>query len=149
MNRQTYIEPAIRSIAGGFIVTLGTLIYVFPAWSWLWLSLMFFVGFNLFQSGFTKFCTMEKLLKKLHFRSELDEIRDLSQANAEVEARAAFYDTLGLLNEVVIELSQDCKLVFLSDHWLKLLGGDHSNNAFFLGSPFTAFINELDRASLV
>ena len=35
MNRQTYIEPAIRSIVGGFIVILGTLIYVFPAWSWL------------------------------------------------------------------------------------------------------------------
>jgi diguanylate cyclase (GGDEF)-like protein/PAS domain S-box-containing protein len=148
MNRQTYIEPAIRSIAGGFILILGTLIYVFPAWSWLWLSLLFFVGFNLFQSGFTKFCTMEKLLKKLHFRSELDEIRDLSQANAEAEARAAFYDTLGLLNEVVIELSQDGKLAFLSDHWLRLLGSDHRSNAHFLGHPFLVFINKQDRGSL-
>lgn len=148
MNRQTYIEPTIRSIAGGFILILGTLIYVFPAGSWLWLFLLFFVGFNLFQSGFTKFCMLEKLLKKLHFRSELDEIRDLSRTNAEVEARAAFYDTLGLLNEVVIELSQDGKLAFLSDHWLRLLGSDHSSNAHFLGHPFMVFINRLDRGSL-
>jgi len=149
ITRRTYIEPAIRTIVGGFIVSCAALLYLKPQLTWLWLSVLIFVGFNLFQSGLTKFCMMEKLLKKLHFRSELDEIKILSQANAEVEARAAFYDTLGLLNEVVIELSHDCKLVFLSDHWLKLLGGNHSNNAFFLGSPFTAFINELDRASLV
>lgn len=148
MSSRTYIEPAIRSIAGGFIVALGALIYWLPEQSWLWLSLLFFVGLNLFQSGFTKFCTMEKLLKKLQFRSELDEIKNLSQANAEVEARAAFYDTLGLLNEVVIELSQDGKLAFLSDHWLKLLGSDHRSNAHFLGHPFLVFINRQDRGPL-
>jgi diguanylate cyclase (GGDEF)-like protein/PAS domain S-box-containing protein len=148
MNRRTYIEPAIRTIAGGFIIACGASLYLHPQLSWLWLSVMLFVGFNLFQSGLTKFCMMEKLLKKLHFRSELDEIKILSLENGEIEAKAAFYDTLGLLNEVVIELSQDGKLVFLSDHWHKLLGGNHSNNGFFLGSPFTEFINELDKDSI-
>lgn len=148
MNRQTYIEPAIRSIVGAFIVASGVLIFLQPEWSWLWLSILLFVGFNLFQSGLTKFCMMEKLLKKLKFRSELDEIKSLSRANSEVEARAAFYDTLGLLNEVVIELSRDKKLAFLSDHWLKLLGSPRRSNAYFLGHPFMAFINEQDRSPL-
>jgi len=148
VNMQAYIEPVIRTIAGGFIVACGILLYMKPEWSMLWLSILLFVGFNLFQSGFTKFCMMEKLLKKLHFRSELDEINSLSQANAEAEARAAFYDTLGLLNEVVIELSRDGKLAFLSDHWLKLLGSNHPGNAHFLGHPFTSFINTHDRDPL-
>ena len=148
MIRHTYIEPAIRTIAGGFVVLCGVLIYLKPEWSVLWLSILLFVGFNLFQSGFTKFCMMEKLLKKLHFRSELDEIRKLGQAHAEAEARAAYFDTLGLLNEVVIELSRDGKLAFLSDHWLKLLGCDKVDAPHFLGLPFMAFINKQDRASL-
>ena len=31
--------------------------------SWLWLTA--FVGINLFQSGFTKFCPLDMMLKKL------------------------------------------------------------------------------------
>jgi diguanylate cyclase (GGDEF)-like protein/PAS domain S-box-containing protein len=148
MNKQTYIEPTIRSIAGAFILACGTLIHLQPQWAWLWLAVLFFVGFNLFQSGFTKFCMLEKLLKKLDFRSELDEIRNLSLAHAEAEGRAAFYDTLGLLNEVVIELSRDGKLVFLSDHWHTLLGSEADHNAHFLGRPFASYIHEADRAAL-
>lgn len=145
---KTYIEPAIRSIAGVFILACGVLIYAQPEWIWLWLSILFFVGFNLFQSSFTKFCMMEKLLRKLHFRSELDEIKKLNRENAEVEARAAFYDTLGLLNEVVIELHPDGTLAFLSDHWPTLLGDDHRENADYLGHPFVAFIHKQDRDTL-
>ncbi len=147
MKRQAYIEPTIRTIAGGFVVVCGVLIYLKPQWTWLWLSVLLFVGFNLFQSGFTKFCMMEILLKKLSFRSELDEIRHLGLANAEAEARAAFYDTLGLLNEVVIELGQDGTLVFMSEHWRELLGGDQPDNALFLDRPFTGFLHEEDRAT--
>lgn len=148
IGRQTYIEPAIRTIAGGFIVACGVLIYLEPAWSWLWLAILFFVGLNLFQSGLTKFCMMEKLLRKLHFRSELDEIKTLSRANAEAEARAAFYDTLGLLNEVVIELSQSGTIAFLSDHWLKLLGTENRTHSHYLGLPFLVFVNKQDRNGL-
>lgn len=146
MKRQTYIEPAIRSIAGGFIVICGLLIYLTPQWTWLWISILIFIGFNLLQSGFTKFCMMEILLKKVNFRSELDEIKNLNRANAEAEARAAFYDTLGLLNEVVIELGQDGTLVFLSEHWRELLAEDQPDNVSFLGHPFTGFLHEADRA---
>lgn len=145
MNRHTYIEPAIRTIVGGFILANSALIYFQPQWIWIWLFILAFVGINLFQSGITKYCMMEKLLKKLSFRSELDEIGNLSRANAEAEARAAYYDTLGLLNEVVIELSLDGRLVFLSDHWLEFLGSDHKDNNPFLSCPFTAFINIQDR----
>lgn len=148
MIRQTYVEPAIRTIAGTFIVACGAMIYLKPEWSWLWFGILFFVGFNLFQSGLTKFCLMEKLLKRLHFRSELDEIKTLSRANAEAEARAAFYDTLGLLNEVVIELSQNGTIAFVSDHWLKLLGCENRSNSNYLGLPFLAFINKQDRNKL-
>lgn len=148
MINRTYIEPAIRTIAGSIILACGVLIYLRPEWAWLWLLFLFFVGFNLFQSGITKFCMMEKLLKKLDFRSELDEIRSLSQANAEAEARAAFYDTLGLLNEVVIELTPDGKLAFLSEHWLMLLGGADRKEADYLGRSFLSFINRNDRGVL-
>ena len=34
--------------------------------SWLWLTA--FVGFNLFQSGFTTFCPMDSILEKLGVR---------------------------------------------------------------------------------
>ena len=34
--------------------------------SWLWLTA--FVGFNLFQSGFTTFCPMDRILEKLGVR---------------------------------------------------------------------------------
>jgi hypothetical protein len=61
-------ERTIRIIAGGFI-----LLSVFLAWAyngvkldeptWLWFTL--FVGANLFQSGFTRWCLMESILIKL------------------------------------------------------------------------------------
>lgn len=148
MARKIYIEPTIRTIAGGLIVACGLLLHFYPQLSWLWLFLLLFIGFNLFQSGLSRFCMMEKLLKKLNFRSEIDEISSLNQANAEAEARAAFYDTLSLLNEVVIEVSRDGTLVFLSDHWLGLLGSDHGTKARHIGLPLASFVREHDRARL-
>jgi diguanylate cyclase (GGDEF)-like protein/PAS domain S-box-containing protein len=148
MARKIYIEPTIRSIVGGFIVVCALLLYFNPQSSWLWLTLLLFAGTNLFQSGLTRFCMMEKLLKKLHFHSELDEISSLSLANAEAEARAAFYDTLSLLNEVVIEISRDGTLVFLSDHWPDLLGIDHGTQTHHIGLPLASFIRDQDQARL-
>jgi hypothetical protein len=56
------IERYIRIIAGTFILTSLLLAhYVSP--NWLWFTA--FVGVNLFQSGFTKWCLMEDILKKL------------------------------------------------------------------------------------
>jgi diguanylate cyclase (GGDEF)-like protein/PAS domain S-box-containing protein len=148
MRRGAYIQPAVRSIAGGFILLSATAVYLMPEWLWLWLGLLFFVGFNLFQSGFTKFCILEKLLKKLNFRSETDEIESLNQANVEAEARAAFFDTLVLLNEVVIELGRDGALAFVSEHWPKLLGCTDPKRADFLGETLLSFVTEHDRATV-
>ena len=59
------IDRALRLIAGAFVaasVLLG--IYVSPLF--LWLAL--FVGFNLFQSGFTQWCPMMAILRKAGLR---------------------------------------------------------------------------------
>lgn len=56
------MEHYIRAIAGTFIlVTLGL------AWvhSRYWLLFTAFVGLNLLQSAFTKWCLMEDILSKL------------------------------------------------------------------------------------
>lgn len=64
------MDRIIRIIAGTFIVisvllfnSLNTEASIFSTVNWLWFTL--FVGLNLFQSGFTKWCLMEKILLKL------------------------------------------------------------------------------------
>jgi len=62
------IERAIRIIAGTFIMlsVLLSSVYngvVLSEPTWLWFTL--FVGLNLFQSGFTQWCLMEKILQAL------------------------------------------------------------------------------------
>lgn len=52
----------VRGIAGSFIIiSLLLSLYVSP--NWLWMTA--FVGANLLQSSFTKWCLLEDLLKKL------------------------------------------------------------------------------------
>jgi DUF2892 family protein len=54
-------EYLIRRIAGAFIlVSLALAHWVSP--SWLWFTA--FVGLNLFQSSFTRFCPLELVLEK-------------------------------------------------------------------------------------
>jgi hypothetical protein len=56
------MEDMIRIVAGSFIlISLALAHYVNP--NWLWFTV--FVGANLLQSGFTKWCLMEKILTKL------------------------------------------------------------------------------------
>ena len=56
------IERYIRIIAGLFIlISLALAHWVSPYWLWF----TAFVGANLFQSGFTKFCPLDLILKKL------------------------------------------------------------------------------------
>ena len=61
------IERMIRIIAGSFIlISLGLGVPGSPLFvnqNWLWFTA--FVGANLLQSGFTRFCLMEIFLKKL------------------------------------------------------------------------------------
>lgn len=56
------MEMIIRRFAGSFILASLVLAHVHSR-SWLWLTA--FVGFNLLQSSFTKFCPLELVLKKL------------------------------------------------------------------------------------
>lgn len=73
-----YIEPTIRTIAGGLLLICGLIAICYPNSRIYWLGALFFIAINLFQSGLTRFCLMEKLLKNFGFRSEMDEIRALS-----------------------------------------------------------------------
>ena len=82
MKNRPYIEPSIRTIAGGFVVICCLMMLLRPDLGGVWLSLLIFVGVNLFQSGITRFCLMEKLLKRIGYRSEMDEIRDMALHDA-------------------------------------------------------------------
>ena len=63
------VERMVRIIAGFFIMLSLTLAHFsgsadMTQLSWLWFTA--FVGFNLFQSsGFTRFCPMDIMLKKV------------------------------------------------------------------------------------
>ena len=61
------IERMVRIIAGFFIMLSLALAHLsgsvdMTQLSWLWFTA--FVGFNLFQSGITRFCPMDMMLKK-------------------------------------------------------------------------------------
>ena len=144
MRNLPYIEPTIRTIAGALITIAAALLYFKPDLQWIWFVLIFFVSLNLFQSGFTRICLMEKVLKKLQFRSEMDEIKTLNKINAQHLA------TLNLLNEVVVELSWHGRIVRLTDSWSKLLGTENINvlTCPCLGTPFSDYINPDDRPAL-
>jgi hypothetical protein len=60
-------ERIVRIVAGLFILLSLSLGVegspLFQSGNWLWFTA--FVGANLFQSGFTRFCPLEMILKKL------------------------------------------------------------------------------------
>ena len=61
------VNQFVRIFAGAFILISLTLAHVngqvdMGKLSWLWFTA--FVGANLFQSGFTKFCPLENILRK-------------------------------------------------------------------------------------
>lgn len=61
------VERLVRIIAGSFIMLSLALAHAagsvdLSQASWLWFTA--FVGFNLFQSGITRFCPMDIMLKK-------------------------------------------------------------------------------------
>ena len=64
-------ERIMRIMAGALILlSLALGVEASPVFHhvyWLWLTA--FVGLNLFQSGFTKFCPPEMLLKKMGVKS--------------------------------------------------------------------------------
>ena len=64
-------ERIVRIVAGLFVLlslSLGVEASpLFHSQKWLWFTA--FIGLNLFQSGFTQFCPLEMILKKLGVRS--------------------------------------------------------------------------------
>ena len=60
------INRYIRAIAGIFIL-ISLLLAVYVNINWLWFTA--FVGANLFQSSFTRWCLMETILRKLGVRT--------------------------------------------------------------------------------
>ena len=61
------VERMVRIIAGFFIMLSLALAHFsgsgdMTRLSWLWFTA--FVGFNLFQSGLTRFCPLDTMLKK-------------------------------------------------------------------------------------
>ena len=128
-TRTPYVEPSIRTIAGGMIMVLAILLHFSEELALFWLAILVFIGFNLFQSGISGFCLMEKILKYLGFTSELDEIRSLSQElKAVSDEQAAYLDTLNLLNEAVIELTLDGRIITASDGWARLVDARSTDN---------------------
>lgn len=63
------INRYIRAIAGAFVV-ISVLLAIYANINWLWFTV--FVGVNLFQSAFTQWCLMEKILFKLGVKKEGD-----------------------------------------------------------------------------
>jgi len=61
------VNQVVRIVAGFFVVlslamgVVGSPLFV--SQNWLWFTL--FVGANLFQSGFTRFCPLDTILRKL------------------------------------------------------------------------------------
>jgi hypothetical protein len=66
-------ERLIRIIAGSFILLSLVLAHIYNGANllegptWLWFTA--FVGANLLQSGFTRWCLMEQILKKAGVKS--------------------------------------------------------------------------------
>jgi hypothetical protein len=59
-------ERLVRIFAGAFVLaSLALGIWVSPNWFWF----TAFVGANLFQSGFTRLCPLDSILRKLGVRS--------------------------------------------------------------------------------
>ncbi len=61
------VELSVRRLAGSLILLSMILAYFVSQY---WILLAAFVGLNLFQSSFTKFCPAEIVIKKLFFKDK-------------------------------------------------------------------------------
>ncbi len=145
-NSLPYIEPTIRVIAGFFISLITILLYFYPQTILILLGFLMFVGVNLFQSGITHFCMMEKMLRLIGFRSEIDEIKTLrDEALLSSSIQKSYVDTLNLLNEAVLELSDKGVILSASDGWSKLLSST-INAEQTVGKSITDYIDKGDKS---
>ena len=144
-NSLPYIEPTIRIIAGFLLSVIGGLLYFYTDWLVVLLVFLLFISINLFQSGFTHFCLMEKMLRFFGFRSELDKINDLSlEADRVAFIQQNHIKTLNLLNEAIVDLSPDGNILTASDGWYKLVS-NHIPRPGSANISLLSFVHELDR----
>lgn len=61
------VEHAVRLMAGTLVLTSVALTWLVSPW---WLLLGVFVGLNLIQSAFTRWCLAEIILRKLFFAGQ-------------------------------------------------------------------------------
>ncbi|MBI5267858.1 MAG: DUF2892 domain-containing protein [candidate division Zixibacteria bacterium] len=61
------VEHAVRLMAGTLVLTSVALTWLVSPW---WLLLGVFVGLNLIQSAFTRWCLAENILRKLFFAGQ-------------------------------------------------------------------------------
>jgi DUF2892 family protein len=73
------IERAIRALAGTLVLTGVILSQVLSPW---WLLLTVFVGANLLQSAFSKFCPAELLMRRFGWFGERRKTEPRSGAKA-------------------------------------------------------------------
>ncbi len=151
-TKKRYIEPIIRTIAGVYILIFALLLFKGSSLAILWLGLLLFIGFNLFQSGLSGFCLMERFLKFIGLTSELDDIKSLSsELQLKTSQQANYLDTLNLLNEAVVELTSDGYIISASDGWARLTGKKiditlkRSLRSFFIEQDRSLLSNLYDR----
>ena len=65
-------ERIVRAVAGSMVL-LSTLLGFLVNRNWLWLGA--FVGVNLLQSAFTRFCPLEKILNGFGIKDQSDRKR--------------------------------------------------------------------------
>ncbi len=63
------VERALFAF-GGTMVMITSLLALFHSHLWIWFTL--FIGFNCFQSSFTRFCPPAWLMKKFGVKSEAE-----------------------------------------------------------------------------
>lgn len=60
-------ERIVRAVAGSFVLISVSLAYLVSI-KWMWLGV--FVGLNLLQSSFTRFCPLELILDKVGVKND-------------------------------------------------------------------------------
>ncbi|MDH5654282.1 MAG: GGDEF domain-containing protein, partial [Spirochaetia bacterium] len=137
------------------LILLLVILYFLNVHSLILISILALIGFNLFQSSFTKFCGLEKIFKRLGLRSELDEIKNLNRLYKDAaEAQLTYATTLNLLQKSVIEMTPSYDLIKSTENWQKIVGDDcrtvSKENLYYLMEKKNLFeyVNEKDRTQL-
>ncbi|MDH5657647.1 MAG: diguanylate cyclase, partial [Spirochaetia bacterium] len=127
-RKQIYIEPAIRTVVGAVLLIVISIEYLTHPHFHPILFFVGFIGLNFFQSGFSGFCGMEKILKAFKFKSEKEEIKSLGEQIGRAKADQEYLKTLNLLEEAIVEIDSENKIIRVSDSFSNVLQCDCSSS---------------------